>query len=246
MFVIPMAGLSSRFFNAGYHEPKYMLRAGDKTLFALSVESFSAYFDCDRFLFIVRADFNTPDFVRLQVEQLGILNYDIVVLDRDTSGQAETVAIGLEQVPKAHDEPAYIFNIDTIRPGYSKPDFCDTADGYLETFIGSGSNWSNIEPLETSSDRVRRTAEKQEISEYCCTGLYYWSSARHFLEIYKRYSLMDREELDAGEQYIAPMYNLAIADGADIRFSVISSDEVIFCGTPKEYSSYLSTLRKVE
>ncbi|ECR5117115.1 capsular biosynthesis protein, partial [Salmonella enterica] len=33
MIIIPMAGLSSRFFKAGYTKPKYELKAHDKTLF---------------------------------------------------------------------------------------------------------------------------------------------------------------------------------------------------------------------
>jgi len=170
MFVIPMAGLSSRFFDAGYQEPKYMLKAGDKTLFDLSLSSFKTYFESDSFLFIVLKDYNTPHFVRLQAEKLGIRDFKVVVLEHSTSGQAETVAIGLEKVPKKINDPIYIFNIDTFRPSFSKPKLCISADGYLETFIGAGSNWSNIEPMENSSDQVLRTAEKQEISEYCCTG----------------------------------------------------------------------------
>ena len=44
MIVIPMAGLSSRFFKASYDIPKYMLTAHDESLFDHSVKSFSQYF----------------------------------------------------------------------------------------------------------------------------------------------------------------------------------------------------------
>ncbi|EKO3985769.1 capsular biosynthesis protein, partial [Vibrio fluvialis] len=40
MIMIPMAGMSSRFFKAGYSKPKYMLEAKGKTLFEHSVLSF--------------------------------------------------------------------------------------------------------------------------------------------------------------------------------------------------------------
>lgn len=236
MFVIPMVGLSSRFFKAGFSLPKYQLLANDKTLFAHAVESFSHYFDTDHFLFIVRSDYDTPAFVRAEVEALGIQSFDIRVLDADTQGQAETVALGIETY---HQEPLYIFNIDTFRPGYRKPEFCDQAQGYLETFIGSGKNWSNIEPLAQGSDRVKRTAEKQEISEFCCTGLYHWDNATRFKQYYQQYCNFDADKLDAGELYIAPMYNLAISAGDDIRYTVIPQEEVIFCGTPDEYQQYL-------
>lgn len=232
-----MAGLSSRFFKAGYTQPKFQLLAHGETLFAHAVNSFSAYFKTDLFLFIVRDDeFGSVEFVRREAQKLGIAQYDIYILNNPTRGQAETVALALEQYD---EESLYIFNIDTFRPGYVKPDFCEVAAGYLETFIGSGKNWSNVEPLSDGSDQVKRTAEKQEISNYCCTGLYYWASANLFKQYYARYNALDVDALDAGEQYIAPMYNLAIADGEDIRFSVIEPSDVIFCGTPDEYDAFL-------
>ncbi len=236
MFVIPMAGLSSRFFKAGFSQPKYQLLANGKTLFTHAVESFSHYFDTDHFLFIVRSEYNTPAFVRTEAEALGLRSFDIVVLDAETRGQAETVALGIE---KYHQEPLFIFNIDTFRPGYRKPGFCNQVQGYLETFIGSGKNWSNIEPLVAGSDRVKRTAEKKEISEFCCSGLYHWDSAARFKQYYQQYCGFDQDKLDAGELYIAPMYNLAISAGDEIRYTVIQLDEVIFCGTPDEYQQYL-------
>ena len=240
MFVIPMAGLSARFFSAGFSEPKYKLKANGKTLFALSVESFRAYFKSDHFVFIVRADYDTPAFVKREVESLGIRSYDIIVIEIETKGQAETVALGLTQLKNFQDHPIYIFNIDTFRPGYEKPKFPLTVDGYLETFIGNGPNWSNIEPVRADSDQVKRTSEKQEISKYCCTGLYYWSSGTLYLNTYQKYSAIENKHLQGGEYYVAPMYNLAISSGADIRYTIIPVNEVIFCGTPGEYQDYLS------
>ncbi len=52
MFVLPMVGLSSRFFDAGYTLPKYQLPLHGRTVFAHVVDSFRDYFDSDEFLFI--------------------------------------------------------------------------------------------------------------------------------------------------------------------------------------------------
>ena len=52
MIIIPMAGLSSRFKDAGYVKPKYMLEAHGKTLFSHSLYSFKNYFDSESFLFV--------------------------------------------------------------------------------------------------------------------------------------------------------------------------------------------------
>ena len=44
MFVIPMAGLSSRFFKAGFEVPKYQLSIADTIVFDLAIKSFERYF----------------------------------------------------------------------------------------------------------------------------------------------------------------------------------------------------------
>ena len=54
MFIIPMAGLSSRFFKAGYTKPKYQLDLNGESIFAWSVKSFVQYFKSDKFIFHLR------------------------------------------------------------------------------------------------------------------------------------------------------------------------------------------------
>lgn len=49
MIVIPMAGLSRRFAEAGYAQPKYMLPLPGGSVFAHAVGSFREYFDKNHF-----------------------------------------------------------------------------------------------------------------------------------------------------------------------------------------------------
>ena len=81
MIVIPMAGMSSRFFKAGYTKPKYMLEAHGQTLFEHSVQSFQAYFSTAPFLFIVKNVFDTPQFVRQKAQEMGITEFHISILE---------------------------------------------------------------------------------------------------------------------------------------------------------------------
>ena len=69
MFVIPMAGLSSRFFKAGYEVPKYQLDLCGKTVFARSLESFKAYFESDLFVIILRDVYDTKAFVEKEIQK---------------------------------------------------------------------------------------------------------------------------------------------------------------------------------
>jgi NDP-sugar pyrophosphorylase family protein len=241
MIVIPMAGLSSRFKKEGYKSPKYMLKAKGKTLFHHSVESFNKYFDQEFFLFITLNTTTIKKFIEDECEILGVKNYKIIILEKPTNGQAETVYKGLKKSKNIDVSNIYIFNIDTFRPNFTKPTSfdLDCIDGYLETFVGSGSNWSNILPCKKGSDKVKLTAEKKEISEYCCTGLYYWKSSKVFFDIYERSFKKGMHGFNSNEFYIAPMYNLLIEEGGDVRYTVIDKKNLIICGTPREYESFI-------
>ena len=98
MIVIPMAGLSSRFFKAGFDVPKYQLMLHEKTVFARALLSFQAYFDSDLFLLIIRDVYDTKAFVERELQHLGIKHYHICVLDAETEGQAHTVYLGLQSL----------------------------------------------------------------------------------------------------------------------------------------------------
>ncbi|MEZ8760773.1 glycosyltransferase family 2 protein [Vibrio splendidus] len=244
MIIIPMAGMSSRFFNAGYKLPKYMLNADGLSLFEHSLMSFKSYFQSEKFLFIVKDIFNTPSFVREKAISMGIKDFHISILDNDTRGQAETVAFGIEDFEsncKEYKGSITIFNIDTFRPNFEFPDFISSCEGYLEVFRGEGDNWSFAKPENEVSNKVIETAEKEPISDLCSTGLYYFKSANVYLMAYKDYLNTPIDKWKNGEIYIAPLFNMLISKGLTIRYELIERSEVVFCGTPSEYLDFLKT-----
>ena len=238
MFVISMAGMSSRFFAAGYTEPKYALRAFGEPLFAHSLRSFAHYFADTPFLFVTLDQFDAAGFVREQCTRLGIADARVVVLDEPTRGQAETVYLGLER-SGVRPQPITIFNIDTAEPGFRHPDFADECDGYLDVFVGSGENWSFAKPAGPGSNRVVETAEKRAISNLCSTGLYHFASSEDFRAACRSQLEAGTAGLTRGELYVAPLYNALIRQGKDIRYRIIERDDLIFFGTPAEYDALL-------
>lgn len=238
MIIIPMAGLSSRFFKAGFERPKYMLEAHGKTLFEHSVQSFEHYFGTHLFIFIVRNVFETPHFVETKAQALGIKSFRIVTLQDETRGQAETVYLALKAL-NVEKGPITLFNIDTFRPGFRFPQQSLIGDGFLEVFEGEGSNWSFARPWGPDSQRVAETAEKNPISNLCSDGLYHFSDAGDFIESFEHYETQPRTEWAKGELYIAPLYNYLIESGHSIFYNLIQNDEIIFCGTPDEYQKFL-------
>lgn len=238
MIVIPMAGLSRRFFDAGYDRPKYMLPIGQDTAFDRSIASFEAYFADRPFLFIARETGGVADFIDARAAALGIAETRVVMLDRETAGQAETVELGIDAAGVADDSSLTIFNIDTFRPGYREPDaerLASTA-GWLEVFRGSGDNWSYVRPADEAKRIAAETAEKRPISDLCCTGLYHFSRADDF----RAALAAERAAPQAKELYVAPLYNHLITRGLTIGYEIIALEEVIFCGTPAEYQAVLA------
>jgi hypothetical protein len=231
MIVIPMAGRSQRFFDAGYRQPKFMLELRGETVFAHAVGTFEAEFRRRPFLFIAAQE--AADFVGEECARLGVADFEVVALDHTTAGQAETVELGIG----AYEGPLTIFNIDTFRPGFAFPGgLCDEADGWLEVFKGSGPNWSYVKPAPGPEPWALATAEKQPISDLCCTGLYHFAQAAGF----RRALAAERLAPQARELYVAPLYNHLIAEGARITWRLIDRSEVIFCGTPAEYEGLKS------
>jgi hypothetical protein len=233
MFIIPMAGKSSRFFKAGYKKPKYMLPLGETILFDEAIKSFETYFDTDLFLFIIRDEFGVFDFVDNRCKVLGITNYEIVTIEFDTRGQADTVNEGLSRSRFVNNEEIYIFNIDSIRLNFVKPSvsFLEDVLGYLEVFEGEGDHWSFVDPVDFQI--VNKTTEKIKISDLCSNGLYYFSTIMQFKDCFKKMELHN----DYKELFIAPMYNFFIQDKKIVKYIKVEKKNTLFSGIPEEYQA---------
>jgi len=232
MIVIPMAGASSRFSRAGYKVPKYMLPLDGRPLFDWSLLSFKAYFSTDFFLFVCRDIGGTEAFIRARAAALGIGRYSVVVLESETLGQADTVDLGLAKASVSDSDSLTIFNIDTIRPGVQKELF-PGGDGWLETFSAPGDAWSFVEVDQADPNLVVRTTEKIRISDFCCTGLYGFTSKA----LFSRAVLAERKLLQSHELYIAPIFNHLISAGNSVRCYGVAREDVIFSGVPEEYEA---------
>lgn len=239
MIVLPMAGLSSRFMKEGYDRPKYQLELDGYPVFDYALRSFVGRFGVEDFLIVMRPDYDCEAFVKSRLAANGV-TARLVVLDRETAGQAETVALGLAAAHVEDCEPLSIFNIDSFRPGFSMSLDEYASDGYVETFIGEGDGWSFVEPEEVNqaSGFAKRLAEKARISSLCCTGLYYFRKRAIFDAAYAQELAEPSQKLS--EHYIAPIYNQMIKRGRSVAYRVIPAEEVIFCGVPGEYQQLLA------
>lgn len=237
MIILPMAGLSRRFFDAGYKVPKYRLEVGGSTVLETVLLGLLPLCQHQEVLFVARDfDLDVEKFIFACCKNLSVPAPRVVILSKPTLGQADTVYQALQVHCPEGNEGITIFNIDTFRKNFSRPSMADLsrADGYLEVFRGEGANWSYAKPSDRESGVVLEAREKKPISDLCCTGLYYFKSSTDFVRAFENPEPA-KTEAEAKERYVAPLFNSLIAEGKRILYHEIDQNDVVFCGTPQEY-----------
>lgn len=237
--VITMAGLGSRFKKAGYKEAKFRIMAKGKSLFAWSMESLKGYYSEDNdYYFIVRCEDDAASFIKETCEQEKICSKDkvhVIEIDHMTDGQATTALLAAPYW-KGEDE-LMIYNIDTYVEAYEMKAEDISGDGFIPCFKASGDHWSFVK-LSPDGDAIE-VREKVRISDNCTLGAYYFSSCNLYEQMYKEYYTKGTVP-DAGERYVAPLYNYMIAKGMQVKICDINPKRVHVLGTPEELNAWLN------
>lgn len=228
-----MAGLGYRFTQRGYLPPKFCIVARGRTLMDWSLSSLESFFG-DRFIFACLGDVDGGS-IRSTAAALGIA--DVVVARRVgvSRGQAETAFDALMHADP--HEPLWIYNIDTyVRPCAMNPKDLGTACGCIPVFECSETNMSFVR-YDAGGD-VIEVAEKVAISSWATVGLYGFNSAgtfsRHYEEAYER----GRIRLSHGERYVAPLYELMLAQGERVVAPRLQVNDVHILGTPAQVIAF--------
>ena len=237
--VITMGGLGSRFRDAGYTVPKYMIEARGKTLFDWSLESLEGYRGiAERYIFIALRDEkeDVGQFLRNRCEALHLPEYHIELLDYLTDGQATTAM--LAQKYWNPENGLLIYNIDTyvVAGGMNAREL--KGDGFIPCFRGEGDHWSFVR-LDDSG-KAAEIKEKERISDYCTLGAYYFRTCRLYQSLYEEYYVRDQNTGVRGEKYVAPLYDYLIKKGGEIYISDVAAEKVHVLGTPEELNVFIN------
>lgn len=235
--VITMAGLGSRFKKAGYTQPKYEIVSHGKSLFAWSMESLRGYFKEDNdYYFIVRKEDNAADFIKAEwAKESGhdVNRTHVIEIDYMTDGQATTAMLASNMWNK--EDELLIYNIDTYVEAYSMKAEDIKGDGFIPCFLAEGDHWSFV--LLDDSGKAVEVREKQRISDNCTLGAYYFSSCALYEKMYNEYYKSD-VHMEAGEKYVAPLYNYMISKGMEVRICTVEKEKVHVLGTPEELAIF--------
>ena len=235
-FVIPMAGRGQRFVDAGYEQPKMLIKAKGKSLLEWSVDSLPLEI-CTRLIFVLLKEheetFQLSDFVREKYQ--GDYSLHFVVLDEVTQGQAETVLKAKELIDPNLDLVIYnidtYFHSDTLKGNLLNPEY----DGVLGSFIDETNSTKYSFAKTDEEGKIVEVAEKIHISDNALTGMYHFKKASDFITIAEKN--LEKGKTFKGEYYIAPMYNDLISLGKALFLD--SCDEYAVLGTPKELEKFV-------
>lgn len=242
LFVIPMAGKGERFFKAGYSLPKYMIEVKAKTLFEYSLLSLPLDL-AKKVVFIGLKEhedkYNLTDFINKKVQSFDLKAYpEIILLEKVTRGQAETVLMAQDHIEP--DEDLLIYNIDTYFQSQTlRRKLMDKKlkkDGVIGAFRleNPDNKWSYAKLNE--KNEIIETAEKVPISNYALTGMYHFTKAVDFLQIAGH--CVENNIKSQNEFYIAPMYNELIRKGKGLTLDV--AEEFTALGTPQDIENLKS------
>jgi UDP-N-acetylglucosamine diphosphorylase / glucose-1-phosphate thymidylyltransferase / UDP-N-acetylgalactosamine diphosphorylase / glucosamine-1-phosphate N-acetyltransferase / galactosamine-1-phosphate N-acetyltransferase len=235
--VMPMAGLGSRFRQAGFQIPKPLIEVRGRPMYAWATESLPLE-KSTRLIFILLA--SQPEFPDLKrdIEQRYAKHKPIVLTVPElTAGQAITVLRAREFIN--NNEPLLIHNADTafdVDHSWVERATAEKLGGALLVFPSQEKRWSFSR--DNSRGLVEEVREKEVISPWATTGTYWFGCGADFVNAAEtRFNSGKRE---ASEFYVGPLYNDLIARGARVKNFPIRK---LYCfGTPEDLAGTLRQL----
>lgn len=237
--IMPMAGEGSRFVKEGWKIPKPLIVLNDLPLFMRAINSVNIEGVNIRHSFIVREEhikcFKIDEQIKSQLP-----NANIFTVAETTRGAVETCLIAEPVINP--DEAIIVMDCDlefssksfnnNIKKILNKPTEIVNG-GLLVSFNSDLPKYSYAEVDENYI--VKRTAEKEVISNHALCGAYFFSSSVEFIKI--AHQLIDDVSFDKPEFYVSLLYNYMIKAGD--RIMLCPMEKYYSYGTPEELKKYL-------
>jgi len=201
--IIPIAGSSELFQNAGFSYPKPLIEIKGAPMIQWVIERTLSIPEPSRFIFIIKEE----DAIKFHLDNtLKLLSPDcqIIKLKKDTKGGLCSVLMAIDRIDK--DDSLMILNGDQILD----ENFNDIlnfwkekhADAGIVTFKSVHPRWSYA---RIESGEVVQTAEKNPISQHAIAGYYYFARSSEFFEAAFK-TILNDVQID-GNYFISPVMN---------------------------------------
>lgn len=234
--VIPMAGLGSRFAEAGYKKPKPFIDVAGMSMIGRVMENLN-YPNAKYYLIARKEHIEQEKQLVVQLEKK--YNAVFIGIDKLTEGTACTVLYARKYIN--NEEPLLIANSDQL-VDISIRDYIDDClqkgmDGSILTFTDHELNpkWSFAKVDD--KQLVTEVQEKKAISEYATVGIYFFSKGTYFVN--GAVDMIIENDRVNNEFYTCPVYNYIIKDGRRVTIYNIDFEQMYGLGTPDDLEKYL-------
>lgn len=234
--VIPMAGRGSRFSAKGYAQPKPLIPVHGMPMIELVIRNLTPHRP-HRFIFITLREILALPGVDVTLRSLcpGCI---VRTLDNVTEGAACTVLTVRELIDS--DAPLMIANCDQ----WVDIDINDylghldntLADGLIMTMCADDPKWSYVR-LDQDGTPIE-VVEKQVVSHEATVGIYNFQHGRDYVSAAD--AMIARDLRVNGEFYVAPTYNVLLADGKRVVLFNVGReyDGMYGLGTPVDLDAF--------
>ncbi|MDP1842849.1 MAG: glycosyltransferase family 2 protein [Sediminibacterium sp.] len=232
--IIPLAGPSELFSNAGYYYPKPLIEINGKIMIEHVLQNPTSIKEIHRFIFIITEE-DATKFHLDNVLKLLSQNCDVIKLKKPTKGGLCSTLMAIDKIDS--NDSLLILNGDQILD----IDFNDiikfwqveSVDVGLLTFKSVHPRWSYA---RIENDSVVQTAEKNPISNNAIAGYYYFKNATDFFTASFE-SIKNDVQLD-GMFYIAPIINQYILRNQRVKSVSIEAKAYHSFYSPQMVSEY--------
>jgi NDP-sugar pyrophosphorylase family protein len=237
--VIPMAGLGSRFAEAGYDKPKPFIDVNGKPMIVRVLDNLKI--NQAHYYLIARAEhlIQEADLVS-EIKQK--YNVTFIPIDHLTEGTVCTVLHARKFIN--NDLPLLIANSDQIVDikieDFLNDCFNRRLDGSILTFIDNENNpkWSFAKV--NAQGLVEQVKEKEAISDIATVGIYLFSKGADFVNA--SIDMIIANDRVNNEFYTCPVYNYIIRNDFNIGVYNIDKQAMHGIGTPNDLKLYLDLI----
>jgi HAD superfamily hydrolase (TIGR01509 family) len=234
--LIPMAGLGSRFQQAGYTFPKPLIEVNGKPMIQVVVNNLNIEAN---FIFIVqkshREKYNLDTLLQLIAP-----GSKVIEVSELTEGAACTTLLAKQFINNEH--PLLLANSDQFVE-WDSNEFMykmieQKLDGGILTFKATHPKWSFAKINEKGI--VEEVAEKKPISDNATVGIYYWSKGSDYVKYAEQ--MISKNIRTNNEFYVCPVFNEAIQEGKIIK--TFNIDKMWGIGTPEDLNYFIENYNK--
>jgi dTDP-glucose pyrophosphorylase len=237
--IIPMAGNSSRFYDAGYNQPKALLTVGNRKMIEHVINMFDP--NICRYHIVINSEQleDYPDLINY-LKKLAT-SVEVVVIEKHDLGPVYSAL----QVKGIEDSEEMIVSYCDFIVHWNYPLFLRHVygkDGCIVSFKGfhpaSFGNtyyaYMKVEDNQMIELREKKSFTNKRSEEHASAGIYYFKNYSVFNKYSKK--LLKQENTILPEAYVSLLFNDMVAD--DLSVVVHEANKFICLGTPSDYEQY--------